>query len=192
MNAGTTDDHPDLFYWNYLGQVTIDNAIVYGVSATNINAQGIFYKDTGHLKNVALVNIGMRLLGVGGSPIGQNCLSLEHFIMLNCTSIGPSLRWQMSQSRMANLSIRGCHFDGMVIEVPAGGDSVNGGWFDENNYLPTTGISPGTNATVAAPLFVNTFTPGPNSPLRDRLTLLVPIDKDGVTRTAPTTVGAVE
>jgi hypothetical protein len=193
MNNGGTSNHPDFTGWNFAGQgTTFDNSVVYGLTASNIDAQGIFYKDTGHLNNVAFVNVALGLLGAGGSPIGTNCLGIDHFLMINFTHLGPSLHWDMPQSQMKHISIRGNHFDRMAIG--GSGDSINGSWFDNNNYGVGFGaISPGSNASRLDPMFVSPFTPGGNSPLRGRLPQpMVPADCLGALRTSPSTLGAVE
>jgi len=193
VNNGGTSNHPDFIHWNFAGSdTTFDNAIVYGVTALNIDALGIFYKDTGHLQNVALVNLAMQLQGSGGSPIGQNCLSLDHFLLTNATCTGPALRWEMPGALMRNMSIRGSHFDAMSINPQTGGDFVSNTWFDQNNFRPASSIKPGTGVSVLDPQFVNVFTPASSSPLRDRMDPLVPVDKDNAVRVSPSTIGAVE
>lgn len=191
---GPSGGHADFISWNYLGQgTTVDNSIIYGVKGIGVHAQGIFFKTTGHLNNVAIVNTLINLLSQQ-TEIGQDCFGIDHLLLLNVTHDG-IFYWEMPQSAMRNMSIRGCTFTFMSCPPP--GNSVSNGWFDNCHYVRTSGsgnpIAPGMNLTTGDPLFTNSFYPRPGSPLLNRMqALVVPIDTYGSARTAPGTVGAVE
>lgn len=190
--------HADIVLWNF-SQSNFDNRIVYGLRATNCNAQGFFVKDIISLTNCAIVNVLMEITPPFGSPIGENCQALTHFLMFNVTHIGSALRWGFQQSEMTNVSIRGCMFGAMSIDALGGGNSVLDAWFDQNHYQNTGAllITPGTNATTGDPQFVSAsgddYRPAVGSPLKERMPRLLANAIDGTIRDLlESSVGAYE
>lgn len=194
INDGGTSVHPSFLSWNFAGaQSVYDNAILYGVRATNLNALGIFYKDTGYLRNVAVINTVIGLLGSGGYQIGENCSELDHFLLWNTVLSTPSFQWDMPESSLSNISFRASVIGAMAIDASKGGTTLNPSWFDQNHYIDASGITPGTNMTTGDAMLLPDFRPQVGSPLRNRIApILVPGDLANTPRAAPGALGAYE
>jgi len=161
--------------------------------ARDADAQGLFFKDTGHLTNTAIVNAIIDLDGSGGSALGANCQELRHFLMHNVVHSGPALRWAMPQSEISLLSIRASLFQSMVIEFSAGADGLRATDFDQNHFTDGSSLVIGTHATTGPSLCDADFRPMPGSPLLSRTPfLLTPIALGNAPRSVPGSVGAHE
>ena len=181
--------HPDVIAWNFLQSYTPDNAILYGITSLSNQAEGIFWKDTHHMKNVALVNV---LLDNNGPSEfgGGTSQDLDHLLMWNVSHHG-SFTFERPESDMTNVSIRGTEFWGLSL---ASGAGVNAQWFDSTHYVANWSgyITPGTNVTTGDPVWGSDYAPDPGSPLLNRVVPLTLRDLLGATRTNPTSVGAIQ
>ena len=192
-----TSWHPDLFkhHGNY------ENVIYYGVHATDVRAQGLFWKWSNgqpYRSNYAIINVLIEGLGAYKSQVD---IPFEHMVMRGSTimqtfvwrSVGQghhcfegNLFKQMSVSNSTNSQ----YGSGTVSNVQSNGT------FDHNHYINTSNaVTIGSNLTTGSINFVNEagddYRPLPGQGLA-RAPLFVPCDVEGVNRTPPMTVGAFE
>lgn len=186
-----TSWHPDIYDFGASG-VDFDNYIIYGLEVTNAFAQGVFIADeVGSVNNCAFVNVFMECY----SHASQWEAPGDHLLLWNTTFAEHSWNWRTPESTLSNVSVIGNCFNKVSIISPA--TSVNDAWFQENHYVDSNSITPGTGVTTGPPGFVDAvgddYKPGPGSPLHDRVSpLLVPCDVAGQPRSDPASAGAFE
>lgn len=186
--------HPDLIqFWG-----NFDNVILYGIEAHEIFAQGIFSEGKEAIadKNIALVNVAIDQR----SHLSQWSQAADHVLLWNVTLLGqPFLVRNVDDGRpknvMTNFSVRDSVFQEMRATpsiIPANDQTV----FQNNHFI--NGVTIGRNATSGDAGFEAAtgqlrFSPGPNSPLANRVMHpLAPADAVGDPRPTPAAIGAVD
>ncbi len=185
-----TSWHPDVYDFGAAGN-NFDNYLIYGLTATNCNAQGIFSADeVGSVDNSAFINC---LFEIGGHA-SQWEVPSNHLLLWNTTLAEHSYNWRTPQSTLTNISVRGTVFNKMSIA--GGGDSVDDAWFEDNHFIDSASLVKGTDATTGSAGFKDSagddYSPSASSPLKDRMSPVVAGDLNNDPRSDPTSVGAYE
>lgn len=174
------DFHPDIFQFSGTG-TTRDNTIVYGLRATNINAQGIFADDLARVDNAAFVNVLLQRSSGSGAKSQWKDVASNHVLFWNCTWIDQPFAWRASN--VTNVSIVGCSLAAIEGNTTLVG---SGGTVDlRHNHVvvPPVGAF-GTDLTTGNPGWVGSgawpYAPAKGSVLSNRLPRsMVPSDARG-------------
>ncbi len=181
---GTPTFHPDFLYWNYRLGVTFENITILNVVGTLMNAQFLFIKDIGGVKDLALINVHASPTedSVGSSPIVS---PVDHLVARFVTWVQ---NISFSTPNLQNISIKDSIIERVSAATPAIDSILHNQDFSNNHYInsimpniqntvtplppgvPTPGTPIagaavyGTNATVGMPQWVNSYQ-GPQTPL---------------------------
>lgn len=206
VDESSSGAHPDIWQL-YAPGVTFDNLINFGVRVTDSTAQGIYPDTVTAVTNSAWVNVLCTSnVEVVASQINA---PMQHLMVWNCTF---DQRFGINDE--ATTFDSDCSFVGNLFRymtVGAGMEAqVAAATFASNHYIDNTTSGhdePGTDATEGgtwedvvvdrdtgssgAPA-TSDYNPKPASSLLARFTRKVPIDIDGVSRPASSSVGAYE
>ncbi|MCB9030320.1 MAG: DUF4215 domain-containing protein [Deltaproteobacteria bacterium] len=199
IDASQTSFNPYVINFDVSGG-TIENRIYYGVSAVSVDAQCIYVNGgSGNLNSIAFVNF---LCDESSTEIIFSewaSVTSNHLLFWHMTSDQDFL-WRISKNALSNVSWRANSVSGMSNIDDAGADVIDSQDVAHNHYVNTImglNITPGTDVTTGSPGYTDesagNFQPASGSTLLNRVTsLIVPIDIEGDSRTAPGTVGAFE
>lgn len=193
--------HPDVF--QFKGNESIDNYIVFGVRATNIKAQGIFARGPERVDNIAFVNLLMERahdLPAGGKASQWMDIATNHLLIIGVSMPNYTFSWRTPS--LANVHVRGSLFGKMAVGSTGQGGSafVSDSWFRNNHFVDVESygaIVAGLDATTGDPMFMDDlnddFRPRAGSPLVNRVNApYMKIDARGVERATIAAVGAYE
>ncbi|MCB9030008.1 MAG: LamG domain-containing protein [Deltaproteobacteria bacterium] len=192
VHPGSTGWHSDLI--EISGGYTLENALFYGLHATDINAQAIFTKAAGtaltQFKNSAIVNSVFHKTDSAWVAQFDDNSSVDNVIFLNNTFANFSLLFLTPL-------INNIHAEGNIFAKVGG--TVQDSWFKNNHYISYNGfgdLTPGTNYTVGAVQFNNAgnadFSLSPSSTLKDSIPSVVASDVAGQQRGPLSSKGAFE
>jgi hypothetical protein len=191
--------HPDV-YQVYRPAKAMENVVVYGLNATDIVAQGIFFGGTPSTphSNMVFANcvIAARSDGAGASQIGT---SLNHLLLINVTLYKQPLLWRtrdLKDCGILNSCIQKMGYDGNWVSIDDLNTNVR---FDSTHYIDATSYGAlrlGADSTSGDPRFRNPaawdLSPMSGSPLLGRGTLILPGDLNNSQRANPPAVGAYD
>ncbi|MGE3164620.1 MAG: hypothetical protein AB7O52_06930 [Planctomycetota bacterium] len=114
IDKGETDWHPDVM--QYTGPM--ENAVVYGLRARNLGAQGLFAKfSRGVLADVAWVNIEIE----SRAYLAQVKVPCDHLLLWGITLVNQPLSFTLPQHPASrNFSVRDCVFHQLWGNLPPG------------------------------------------------------------------------
>lgn len=185
IDKGKTDEHPDVLQW-YIKK-PLDNVIIYGLTATNAGAQGIFVSGDAPVSNVAFVNVLIEM--ANHSYLNQWRCSADHLLFWNVSLVNRPLVFRHEKIR--NLSIRdSVFFELRGVDFRRFPDAAS-----NNHFVKGGGL--GAKFTLGDPQWTDEqrsdYRPAPGSPLRGRVrSPLVPQDALGTTMSVPASVGAIQ
>ncbi|MCB9030005.1 MAG: hypothetical protein H6619_03060 [Deltaproteobacteria bacterium] len=193
VHPGSTGWHSDLI--EISGGYILDNAIFYGLHATDINAQALFTKAAGaaltQFKNSAIVNSVFHKTDSAWVAQFTDNSSIDNVLFLNNTFVNFSFLFRTPL--ISNL-----HAEGNIF-AKVGGENVEDSWFKNNHYISSDGygdLTPGTNYTVGAVEFHNQnnrdFSLSLSSALKDSIPSVVASDVAGQQRGQLSSKGAFE
>jgi hypothetical protein len=197
IDASGTEAHSDV--WQLFGPTPSQNLILYGVKATNAEAQGLFVGSSSPVKDVACVNVHIqRPNGVvlSNAPFSQWGSPTSHLLLWNCSLPNSGTMWRTAQT--SNVSVEGCVF-GKLFSIVENTNPFATMRFAHNHFVDTQTFAsarPGEDVTTGDPGFVDQskadIRPAEGSVLKNRITApRVPVDLLGAARSAPDSVGAV-
>jgi len=170
--------HADVYQFS--GGTTRDNTIVYGMTATDVNAQGIFMADLDRIDNSAFVNI---LIDAVTHKSQWRNSDGNHFLLWHVAVRGQPFNWDPGV--LENLSVVGS-----IWEKVEGADisSISPG-FDHNHFVDSSSFS--------AQVYGSDATTGPIAPgggiLQSRVTNRVAeVDIENQPREIPAALGPHE
>jgi hypothetical protein len=185
IDKGDTDEHPDVLQW-YI-KSPLDNVIVYGLTAVNARAQGIFVSGNALVTNMALVNVLIEM--DANTYMNQWHSEVDHLLLWQSSLVNRPMIFR--QEKVRNLSVR----DSMFFELK-GIDPQQAKQAAINNHF-VQGDALGVNFTMGDPIWADPinkdYSPAPGSPLLSRVDdPLVPSDARGAVMQTPASVGAIQ
>lgn len=173
--------HPDVYQFSG-NNASRDNTIVYGLLATNVDAQGIFADDLFQINNSAFVNVFVSATG-GAKSQWKDVIS-DHLLLWHVTILGQSFTWRTPH--IGNLSVVGCIWE----KVEASLSDAQQAGFAHNHFIDIH--SYGATA-YGTDISYGVITDETRGVLHHRVRRpLVPADIVGATRPFPASVGAHE
>jgi len=195
--------HSDLFQIYGASDVVRENYIIYGLKATNVDGQGLFFSNAEAVNNVAVVNtlIAKPYATTPSDPAFSQFLSPMNHVLLRNVSL-PNSTLIFRTDTVTNMSIDSCLFwdvdadDGLGSPPPVG--FVDDSWFSWCHFTNTDSLGQGEGSTDPSngdPLLSDPanddWTLQDQSPLKERADILwSPIDLIGTLRTVPDSIGA--
>jgi hypothetical protein len=182
LSAGPTDWHADVVEYDWTRGLHQENYIIYGLRATNIDAQGLYMDGHDHpgfrVDDVAFVNVLVHNTHGGAGSLWDEVAN-DHLLLWHVTILGQPLTWR--STGMTGLDVRGCLFQAMGLAPP--------GVFAHNHWIGSGAT--GFDATTGDP-GLSGHAPHRASVLRGRLASPLPADLAGVQRPIRATVGALQ